>query len=461
MLHLNDLHQIRFCVIVLYYRGHDICMVSTRRALLEVANDSTLLQRRYGQICNVIVDEAQNFKDWDGDWYALAEKLASQKAPKYLHRCCNYFWVFMDYSQKVHKFKAGLPSVIGKNNFMLSEVSRSTKEIFEFTSRLMMASDNVEGVCNPFLRHVGSTPKLAHSFSAGKGVDILSCQESALNSVLSRVLSGLAQKGVKENDIAILVGRKSELHKLHTSLKALDSNLTSDENKDTEMTKATDLKIKNKDDTENDITDIDTDTAAFKNTSSASDTAIDQKKDSELLKRDLETENITDTSESDSFEISNQFGVLSDCLSENEISFSDDEVDTERMEVKKTTHKDNNKALATHVSKATRFYGQDSDDESSDIDNVEGKQYCMSEQPYLSKEPRYFQEDKKMAVDTVKSFSGLDKAAVVGINPEVNEEHADFNRFVLSLASRARDNLVIITTSDSVKDQLDKYNSLN
>ena len=62
-------------------------------------------------------------------------------------------------------------------------------------------------------------------------------------------------------------------------------------------------------------------------------------------------------------------------------------------------------------------------------------------------------------IDTVRGFSGLDKAAVIGINPEVNEDHADFNRFLLSLASRARDNLVIITTTDSIKEQLAKYTS--
>ena len=132
-------------------------------------NDSLLMDRKYGTVCNVIVDEVQNFKDRDGDWYSLAERLANQKAATHLHRCCNYFWLFMDYAQKVHKFKAGLPSVIGKNNFMLSEVSRSTKEIFDFTSRLMMASENAEHICSPVYQHIQSLPKLAHNFSSGKG----------------------------------------------------------------------------------------------------------------------------------------------------------------------------------------------------------------------------------------------------------------------------------------------------
>ena len=79
----------------------------------------------------------------------------------------------MDYTQKVHKFRAGLPSVIGKNNFMLSEVSRSTKEIFDFTSKLMMASEHVEGLMSPVQQPQTLQPKLAHNFSSGKGTCLL------------------------------------------------------------------------------------------------------------------------------------------------------------------------------------------------------------------------------------------------------------------------------------------------
>jgi superfamily I DNA and/or RNA helicase len=54
-------------------------------------------------------------------------------------------------------------------------------------------------------------------------------------------------------------------------------------------------------------------------------------------------------------------------------------------------------------------------------------------------------------VDTVHRFSGLDKSAVIGVNPYVNEEHANFQKFLLNLATRAKDKLVIITTSDNLK----------
>lgn len=127
------------------------------------------LVRKYSSVANVIVDEVQNFKDRDGDWFSLSERLANQSGCNKLGRCSNYFWLFMDYAQKVHKFQAGLPAVIGKNNFMLSEVSRSTREIFDFTSRLMMVGETVDGLANLSLPTVNSTPRLAHNFSSGKG----------------------------------------------------------------------------------------------------------------------------------------------------------------------------------------------------------------------------------------------------------------------------------------------------
>ena len=419
LLYLNTCHM-KVVFIPVHFRDHNLCLVSTRRNLLAEANDATLMLRKYGQVCNVIVDEAQNFKDWDGDWYSLAEKLANQDAPEHLHRCFNYFWVFMDYSQKVHKFKAGLPSVIGKNNFMLSEISRNTKEIFEFTTRLMMASDHVEGLCNPYLRQ-SSTPRLVHNYSAGKGVDILSCQETEIQQLLSKVLSGLLKNGVKENDIAILVGRRSELDKLKPSLG--------------------DLTVEKMRDNQKQVADKGTDAGLETDCLRQTDTDAT---DSHTLQgttmgKYVENENST-MSNSDSVEISNQFDVLSSSSSlddlDNAVEMITDEVQGERSE----------QVSDTDTNKVTMFYGHDSDSEQT-ADTI-------------SKTANYSEKKNKeesVAVDTVRGFSGLDKAAVIGINPEVNEDHADFNRFILSLASRARDNLVIITTSDSVKEQLDQY----
>lgn len=441
------------------YRRHNLCIVATRRNLLSEADDPSLMQRKYSQVYNVIVDEAQNFKDWDGDWYSLAEKLANQVALGHLHRCCNYFWVFMDYSQKVHKFKAGLPSVIGKNNFMLSEVSRNTKEIFEFTSRLMMASENVEGLCNPYLRQ-SSVPRLAHNYSAGKGVDILSCQESEIQRILNKVLEGLMQNGVKENDIAILVGRRSELDKLTPSLKEFP-----DEPSTSKMEREQ-MDTKRKMDMSERETDVDSACFPYSGMSSAQrkdnfSMGVDNISDQGDHEKDSDQDDNEDNAVSDSegIEISNKFDVLSSNASPDEFENTDEMISEEE----KTGNID--KARDTKADKVTDFFGHDTDSYLGESENnlkdtlVSESDTCTSVRS--TPKDSLMKNQQSVAVDTVRGFSGLDKAAVIGINPEVNEDHADFNRFIVSLASRARDNLVIITTSNNVKEQLEKYTQPN
>ncbi|KAL4231483.1 platelet maturation [Mactra antiquata] len=421
-----------------FVRYHGICLVVTRRELLADSTCENTWRLKYGQICCVLVDEAQNFKDRDGDWFSLAEKLANQKPENHSHRCCNYFWLFMDYSQKVHKFQAGLPSVIGKNNFMLSEVSRSTKEIFDFTSRLMMASEDVDNVCNPVLQRMQHVPKLAHNYSNGKGVDILSCKEDDIKNILNRVVSGLLKNGIHENDIAILVGKRTELDRLQSTL--------SDIHLDTEPK---DSKCVDNDKKERELTTRRSVEEHLKNCGSdlsvKQDTEI-QRKSSDDSKADGYYDDVSDDSleDMDVFETSNPFSVLTEnCSADSIVSVESTEAPQEMvtMETKSTENK------------KVKFYRNDSEFEDSDVSSS----ITVDEnKPVTSTCTNSVAMDTGVAIDTVRRFSGLDKAAVIGINPYVNEEHADFKKFLLSLATRAKDNLVIITTSDNIKEQLDK-----
>ena len=423
--------------------------MSTRRNLLQDASNEELMEQKYSTICNVIVDEAQNFKDRDGDWYHLAEKLAQQQSSEHLKQCCNYFWVFMDYSQKVHKFKAGLPSIIGKNNFMLSEVSRSTKEIFQFTSRLMMASDNVEGLCNPYLRQMCSVPKLAHNYSAGKGVDILSCDESQMHGLLGKVMSGLLSNGVKKNDIAILVGRRSELNKLQASFMDHQTENNENESNEAKTIQKTYKSLDNNNAADHNLMD---------STFSSSDN-LPEYENNPIQETDVNECFVTSKSsslpEDRNLEVSNPFGVLARSNDFEELD-SEEEVDIEDDVVQESS-----KINSTNIDAAVKFYGEDSDNEENYSDIVHKDNNSFSDQECKSEDQIIPGQKEKgtVHIDTVRGFSGLDKAAVIGINPEVNEDHADFNRFLLSLASRARDNLVIITTTDSIKEQLAKYTS--
>ncbi|XP_061184332.1 schlafen family member 13-like [Saccostrea echinata] len=274
-----------------YVRSFKICHVSTRRDFMNASVDT------FSDIKNVIVDEAQNFKDRDGDWYSAAERLtkphesSSQQTTNSNHlERHGFFWVFMDYTQKVHKFNAGLPSIIGKNNFMMSEITRNSKEIFEYAQHFMNGPINVEKMSladnMEELSNLESSPHLGHEYSSGQSVEILKCDKEHLKEKLFQVLSNIIDSGVSVDDLAVLVGSKQDKPEITVGVMPLTSN----------------------------------------------------------------------------------HGV---------------------------------------------------------------------------------------EVDTVKEFSGLDRGTIVGVDPKVNPEHADLSKFILSLATRARDKLVIISTSDVVQRKLE------
>lgn len=140
------------------------------------------------------------------------------------------------------------------------------------------------------------------------------------------------------------------------------------------------------------------------------------------------TEELSDISSDESFEISNPFDALES---------DDSEVD----------------AVGSKSRQKLKFYQQDSvTEDGEELDDPTMATVCNNNEV---KSENSVAKETGFAIDTVKKFSGLDKAAVIGINPYVNEEHADFKKFILNLATRAKDNLIIITTSDKIKQKLD------
>ncbi|XP_067657442.1 schlafen family member 8-like [Haliotis asinina] len=299
-----------------YVSSFNLCDVVTRRELMDIARDPEEFKDRFFSVCNVVVDEAQNFKDRDGDWYSLAESLARNNFHDDLDHTRGYFWVFMDYAQKVHKFKAGLPGLIGKNNYMLSEISRNSKEIYEYASKFMRLNEPSED--DSYLK---DSPKLGHSDSSGRGVSIIKCEKSSVEDTLMKVMRTCAEDGVKLEDMAVLLGKKLDAEKVKGHFKDKFEDMVRD---------------------------------------------LGREKD---VVEDLERVKSGDRGVGDE-----------DCGKEDLRGWSKGGV----------------------------------------------------------------------TVDTVRRFSGLDKPIVIGLDPHVNEEHADINKFIVNLATRAKQGLFIITTSDEV-----------
>ncbi|XP_038669880.1 schlafen family member 13-like isoform X2 [Scyliorhinus canicula] len=66
------------------------------------------MDSHYPKVKHIVVDEAQNFRTEDGDWYGKAEKLRTDEETHL--NGPGVFWIFMDYFQVSHIFSNGLPN---------------------------------------------------------------------------------------------------------------------------------------------------------------------------------------------------------------------------------------------------------------------------------------------------------------------------------------------------------------
>ena len=108
---------------------------------------------------------------------------------------------------------------------MMSEVTRNSKEIFDYAMQFMRPGENDANNHNSeekenesAIHRVESLPKLGHEYSTGKGVDIVKCDNSQIKEKLFKKLSQLLDSGVNVEDLAILVSKTKEKEDLETDV---------------------------------------------------------------------------------------------------------------------------------------------------------------------------------------------------------------------------------------------------
>ncbi|XP_072020487.1 uncharacterized protein [Amphiura filiformis] len=88
---------------------------------------------------HILIDEAQNFRDEvKGEtfhWYRKAKQIVKENAINCYSR--GYLWVFLDMSQKEHRFPSGLPRLSYQRDkmYLLCEVVRNPKHVFDAISK--------------------------------------------------------------------------------------------------------------------------------------------------------------------------------------------------------------------------------------------------------------------------------------------------------------------------------------
>lgn len=80
-------------------------------------------RKDFEDVQHIIVDEGQNFRSEDGDWFKKAKKITNEKS--------GTFWIFLDYFQQTHVKPSGLPDVSDQFRFNLHHVVRNGTAIFD------------------------------------------------------------------------------------------------------------------------------------------------------------------------------------------------------------------------------------------------------------------------------------------------------------------------------------------
>uniref|UniRef100_A0A8C6RME5 Schlafen family member 8-like n=1 Tax=Nannospalax galili TaxID=1026970 RepID=A0A8C6RME5_NANGA len=78
-----------------FISSKNICKAVTRK---------TFMIKEYHNIQHIIIDEAQNFRTEDGDWYEKAKAITQREQD-----CPGILWIFLDYFQTSHLDVSGLP----------------------------------------------------------------------------------------------------------------------------------------------------------------------------------------------------------------------------------------------------------------------------------------------------------------------------------------------------------------
>lgn len=87
----------------------------------------------FEKIQHIIIDEAQNFRSEDGDWYKKAKSITKRRKDS-----PGILWVFLDYFQTSHMGDSGLPPLSAqKSREELTRVVRNADPIAEYLQRLL------------------------------------------------------------------------------------------------------------------------------------------------------------------------------------------------------------------------------------------------------------------------------------------------------------------------------------
>ncbi|XP_062968640.1 schlafen family member 5 [Cynocephalus volans] len=181
-------------------RKKNICQAVTRK---------TFMKNDFKNIQHIVIDEAQNFRTENGDWYGKAKSIAQKEKD-----CPGILWIFLDYFQTNHLSCSGLPPLSAQHpREELTRVVRNTYPILNYMQDVMQqVRENPPPNVPPGSLVMLYEPKWPQDVPGN--LEII--EDLDLEGVVSYVAEEcqfFMRNGYSPKDIAVLFSKQSEVEK--------------------------------------------------------------------------------------------------------------------------------------------------------------------------------------------------------------------------------------------------------
>ncbi|KAK7829984.1 hypothetical protein U0070_003439 [Myodes glareolus] len=183
-----------------FIRAKNICQAMTRKTFMKIEFQTDMIQ-------HIIVDEAQNLRTEDGNWYEKVKRITQREKD-----CPGILWIFLDYFQTSHTQPTGLPCFSRQYpKEELTKVVRNADKIAEFLQKMLQEIRN-----DPLFRIPRESLKMLNEFTWTHSVPG-SFKHKHLN--LSKMVTfvvnecnSFLKKGYSPHDIAVLFSTEEEIN---------------------------------------------------------------------------------------------------------------------------------------------------------------------------------------------------------------------------------------------------------
>ncbi|NXO03987.1 SLFN9 protein, partial [Rhinopomastus cyanomelas] len=175
-----------------FVRQKKLCQAVTRVAFLNSSFD---------KVKHIIIDEAQNFRLENGDWYEKAWELTSSRhLPK-----PGFFWIFLDYLQTSHCFETGLPAAEQHDPVeSLSTMVRNADNIYNYLKTHMETIVRHSPLNIPSKRLEGLVRRATCAHTVPGRVEEKYLNKNGIVKYVAEQCREYLRKGYSAKDIAVL-----------------------------------------------------------------------------------------------------------------------------------------------------------------------------------------------------------------------------------------------------------------